>query len=461
MLDRFRSLRSTAPFWSLRYHEENRETLAVRQDTVEPPSLSVDRGAMLTAVTEEGYGYCATADLSPAGLQRALDRATQWAEATRGRSTLRFDPAAMASPKGSYRSRASDAAISRRDLLDMLARECNRAKLDGRIVERYAAFELVDEERVYLTSAGGELQQRFRFTLPHMRVTASQGAETQARSLEHAQQGGLEQIERAGFAGSGERLAHEALQLLDAPNCPSGRMDLLLMPDQMMLQIHESIGHPLELDRILGDERNYAGTSFVTPDMFGSYRYGSELLNVTYDPSRPEELASFAFDDEGAAAAKVFLIKHGVLMQPLGGAGVANARASGWNRPPIHRMANLNVEPGASRLQDMVGAVERGVLMRTNLSWSIDDSRNKFQFGCEWGELIEDGRVKGVVKNPNYRGVSATFWRSLKRVGDASTFEVHGTRYCGKGEPNQGIHCGHAAPACLFADVDVFGGDDA
>jgi predicted Zn-dependent protease len=124
-------------------------------------------------------------------------------------------------------------------------------------------------------------------------------------------------------------------------------------------------------------------------------------------------------------------------------------------------MANLNVEPGASRLADMVGAIERGVLMRTNVSWSIDDSRNKFQFGCEWGERIENGRIVEVVKNPNYRGVSATFWRSLKAVGDATTFEVLGTLNCGKGEPNQAIGVGHAAPACLFAGVDVFGGEGA
>jgi predicted Zn-dependent protease len=108
----------------------------------------------------------------------------------------------------------------------------------------------------------------------------------------------------------------------------------------------------------------------------------------------------------------------------------------------------------------MVASIRRGVLMRTNVSWSIDDSRNKFQFGCEWGELIEDGRRVGVVKNPNYRGVSATFWRSLRAVGDASTFEVHGTQYCGKGEPNQAVSCGHAAPACVFGDVEVFGGDN-
>jgi predicted Zn-dependent protease len=245
-------------------------------------------------------------------------------------------------------------------------------------------------------------------------------------------------------------------------------MDLLLMPDQMMLQIHESIGHPLELDRILGDERNYAGTSFVTPEMFGQYRYGSPLLNVTFDPSIGEELASYAFDDDGEPAQKAWLIRKGVLERPLGGRisqlraglqGTANSRAASWNRAPIDRMANINVEPGTSTLAEMVASIERGVLMRTNTSWSIDDSRNKFQFGCEWGELIEDGVVKGVVKNPNYRGVSADFWRSLKRVGDSDTLEVHGTLYCGKGEPNQVIHVGHASPACVFSDVEVFGGE--
>jgi predicted Zn-dependent protease len=465
----FPKLRSSAPFWSLRYHEEKRESHSMRQDTLEPPQLSRDRGAMLTAVTEGGYGYCATSDLSREGLQRALDRATEWAEATKASSVVRFDPVSMPAPKGEYSSPSEKAAPGRSALHDMLAAECKEAKLDGRIVERVAALDLVEEERVYLTNTGGELRQRFRFTLPHMRVTANEGIETQSRSLQHAQQGGFEQVELAGFTGSGARLAQDALALLTAPNCPSGKMDLLLMPDQMMLQIHESIGHPLELDRILGDERNYAGTSFVRPEMFGSYHYGSPLLNVVFDPVK-SELASFAFDDEGTPAKKVWLIKDGLLVAPLGGRlsqqraglpGTANARASGWNRPPIDRMANLNVEPGASTLEEMIGSIRRGVLMRTNLSWSIDDSRNKFQFGCEWGELIEDGKRKGVVKNPNYRGVSATFWRSLRMVGGPATFEIHGTQYCGKGEPNQAIHCGHAAPPCVFSEVEVFGGEEA
>lgn len=464
---RFGALSSAAPFYSLRYFEESRETLAVRQDTLEPPRLALDRGAMLVAIVDGGYGYCATGDLSPAGLQSALDRATAWARATAPASVHAYDPARMPAPRGERVADTPEASMSRSELTDLLADECRAANIDRRIVARYAALERRTVRTLYLTSGGGDILQEFRYTVPDAHVSANEGVDTQTRSFLHAQQGGLDQLVRSGFVGCGERLAREALQLLAAPDCPSGRMDLVLMPDQMMLQIHESIGHPLELDRILGDERNYAGTSFVTPDMFGRYRYGSELLNVTFDPSLPEELASYAYDDDGTRAEKTWLIRGGVLERPLGGhlsqlraglPGTANARACSWNRPTMDRMANINVEPGASPLDEMIRSVERGVRMRTNTSWSIDDSRNKFQFGCEWGELIEDGEIKGVVKNPNYRGISATFWRSLRMVGDRDTFEVHGTLYCGKGEPNQVIHVGHAAPACVFSDIDVFGG---
>jgi predicted Zn-dependent protease len=203
--------------------------------------------------------------------------------------------------------------------------------------------------------------------------------------------------------------------------------------------------------------------------MFGSYRYGSELLNIVFDPTRHEELASYGWDDDGTPAERVHLIRNGILERPLGGAisqqrsglpGTANARADNWNRPPIDRMANLNLEPGTSTLAQMIAGIERGVLLETNCSWSIDDSRNKFQFGCERGRLIENGTLGAVVKNPNYRGISANFWRSLKAVGDADTVRVLGTPYCGKGEPSQVIRVGHASPACVFGDVAVFGGEN-
>jgi predicted Zn-dependent protease len=222
------------------------------------------------------------------------------------------------------------------------------------------------------------------------------------------------------------------------------------------------------LDRILGDERNYAGTSFVTLDMFGSYRYGSDLMNITYDPTRPEQFASFAADDDGVPATKEYIIRSGILERPLGSVvsqaragitGVANARAQSWNRPPLDRMANLNLEPGASSLDEMIAAVEHGIFVKTNCSWSIDDSRNKFQFGCEWGRLIENGKLRGLVKKPNYRGISESFWRNLKMVGGPETFVLMGTPNCGKAEPNQVVRVGHASPTCLFHQVDVFGGE--
>ncbi|MGH7788447.1 MAG: TldD/PmbA family protein, partial [Candidatus Binatia bacterium] len=288
----------------------------------------------------------------------------------------------------------------------------------------------------------------------------------------YCRQGGLEILTDVGFWDAPPRIAGEALELLAAPNCPSGAMDLVIAPDQMILQIHESIGHPLELDRILGDERNYAGRSFVTLDMFGRYQYGSPLLNVTFDPTRPEQLASYGFDDDGQPAARADVIRAGLLLRPLGSGGsqaragqldaeidgVANARATSWNRPPIDRMANLNLEPGDQTLAALIGAVEHGVYVETNCSWSIDDSRNKFQFGCERGRRIEHGTLREVVKNSNYRGVSATFWRSLAGVGGPATLEVLGTPWCGKGEPNQVIRVGHASPPCLFRGVEVFGG---
>jgi predicted Zn-dependent protease len=202
--------------------------------------------------------------------------------------------------------------------------------------------------------------------------------------------------------------------------------------------------------------------------MLGSYQYGSKLLNVTFDPTVSGEFASYSFDDDGAMAERQFLIKDGILERVLGGTisqarsgqpGVSNSRACSWNRPPIDRMGNINLEPGNSSLEDMIKSVEHGVYMKRNCSWSIDDSRNKFQFGCEYGQVIRDGELAEVVKKPSYKGISATFWRSLKAVGNPDTWALLGTPFCGKGEPNQAIWVGHAVPACLFSGVDVFGGE--
>jgi predicted Zn-dependent protease len=469
---RFARLAPAVDFWSLRLVDEHRESLTVRQDVLQPLHTGLTRGAFLTVLSGDGMGYAATSDLSDAGLRRAAQRAADWARDTAGRGLVSPDELPRPDHRGRYETPMIEPweSVPLTDKIAMLQEASAALRLDERIVDWSASLAYRRSDTLLTASAGARIEQRFHYLAPGLVAVAHAGSQTQRRTgggAGSARQGGLEQLATMGFPEQAPQIAHEALALLDAPECPSATTDLLLLPSQMVLQIHESIGHPLELDRILGDERNYAGTSFVSLDMFGRYRYGSELLNVTFDPGRSEELASYGYDDDGTPAERVHLIRNGILERPLGGScsqaragieGTANARASDWHRPPIDRMANLNVEPGEQTLEQLIAGVERGVLMETNRSWSIDDSRNKFQFGCELGRLIEDGELKGLVRNPNYRGISATFWRNLAAVGDRGTYDVQGTPYCGKGEPNQMIHVGHASPACVFKEVEVFGG---
>ena len=473
VVDNFRSIAPQVEFCSLRLVHARSEYVSVRQNILQPVSSSEDMGAMITVVDKGGMGYAGTSDLTAAGLRQAAEHAVSWARSSAGRSVVNFSTVPFPRPAGEYASPVQKAwnTMPLAEKIDMLRTENVRLKTDDRIVDWDASLWYTESDTIFVTADGGRVDQRFRYLVPMLSATANAGTETQSRTFAgrgYCRQGGLEILDHSGFFTAAPRIADEALQLLLAPNCPSGIQDVLLAPDQMILQIHESIGHPLELDRILGDERNYAGTSFVTPDMFGSYRYGSDLLNITFDPTRAEEFASYGFDDDGQPARREHLVRDGILVRGLGGmtsqartglSGVANARATSWNRPPIDRMANLNLEPGTASFADMVATIENGVYMQTNCSWSIDDSRNKFQFGCEWGRRIENGKLTTVVKNPNYRGVSATFWRSLKMVGGPETVEVLGSPYCGKGEPNQVIRVGHASPPCLLADVEVFGGE--
>jgi predicted Zn-dependent protease len=472
LVDRLqRALPADVDFASARLHDERSEHLRVRRHQLDPIFTDYDTGVMISIWNAGGLGYAATADLSEAGLRGAVERARHWASITAGAMVVTTPP--VEGTSGSYQSPVGIGweTLPIEDRLELLQQQSRRLGIDERIVDWSASLVKRDVDVLLVTSGGARIDQRFRFVHPGLKAVANEGTNTQMRTFgagAFCGQGGVDVLGRFGFGDAATRIAEQALELLAAPNCPTGTMEVLLAPDQMILQIHESIGHPLELDRILGDERNYAGTSFVTPDMFGTFRYGSELLNVTFDPTVPGQLASYGFDDDGTPATREYLIRQGVLERGLGGAlsqartglpGVATSRASGWNRPPIDRMANLNVEPGNSTVDELIGSIEDGVYMHTNSSWSIDDSRNKFQFGCEYGQRVVDGEITGVVRNPGYRGISRSFWRSLRGVADAASFTVMGTPNCGKGELNQMVGTGHASPACLFGDVEVFGAD--
>ena len=294
-------------FWSLRMVEETSETYTVRKDVALPFCAAVDRGAMATVYADGGYGYAATGDTSPAGLRAALERAAAWARATARFALVDWRTLPRPAARGEYASPSLDAPLrSRREWFDLLMAESRAAAVDAKIVDWEANVEVRHATHRLVTGEGGDLVQRYRFLLPSMSVTAHADGDTQTRTLHGyrgiCQQGGDEVLARFGFAGSARRIAEEALELLAAPNCPTGTMDVLLMPDQMILQIHESIGHPLELDRILGDERNFAGTSFVTPDMFGivSLRLGAAQRHVRSDADRgARELRLGRRRDEG------------------------------------------------------------------------------------------------------------------------------------------------------------------
>ncbi len=457
----------SAQWAGIRHSRETTTQRVVRNDRPETNQSALEEGAMCEVLVDGHFGYAATADLSITGLQRAFDRAIATTRATSPHKLHTFSAGQRPRATGTYRSpRHRDLdTTGQAEITDCLLAATKAMKLSELVVNRSASAMLVQTQIDFFSSNGSDTRQGFDMLDVTLAATAAQGLQSQTRTWSRTGQFGGEVFDRALFGQQAQRTAQEALELLAADNCPSGCMDLVLMPDQMMLQIHESIGHPLELDRILGDERNYAGWSFVRQEDFGQLQYGSPLMNVSFDPTMAHEFASYAFDDGGNPATRELLIQNGVLVRGLGSlesqarsglAGVANFRSSSWNRAPIDRMANINLEPGDASLEDLIGQVEHGVLMSTNRSWSIDDYRNKFQFGCERGQLIENGKLGRVVRNPNYRGVTVDFWNRLAGVGREQA--SYGTSFCGKGEPSQVIRVGHASPPCLFRGVEVFGG---
>jgi len=459
-----------ADWIGLRFVKEQMTTRYARNGNLDPLTISHDQGIMVEVLVNGQFAYAGTCDVSFDGIQKAAQRAVEQAIRLHKFQLVSFEPSIRPPSKGTYLSPiGSILAPSKAHSLTDLAIELSLLlKINDKIISTEASFMSIDQEMSFVSSNGANFSQTFHQRGVQLLATAQGEGGIQTRTNGFpVVQGGDESFEAGYLRQKAQQIAQEAIELSEAEECPTGHLDLILMPDQLYLQVHESIGHPLELDRILGDERNYAGWSFVKLEDFGHLAYGSELLNVTFDPTVPNELATYHFDDTGAPATREYIIKDGLLKRGLGGLesqlrtkipGVSSQRAASWNRPPIDRMANLNIEPGSATLKDMVSSVEKGILMRTNKSWSIDDYRNKFQFGCEYGQLIENGKITKTLKNPNYRGITTPFWHGLKMVGDTSTYEVLGSFYCGKGEPNQVIRVGHATPACLFSNVEVFGG---
>jgi TldD protein len=346
----------------------------------------------------------------------------------------------------------------------------------GKVKVAVATMNFMWERKLFASSEGSEIEQERIESGAGAEAVALSDGEMQTRSYpnnfgQHLL-GGYEVITGMNLASGAEKAAREAVELLDAPPCPSTETTVILDSSQMVLQIHESCGHPTELDRVFGTEASYAGTSFLTPDKLGSFRYGSRLVNLAADATVEGGVGSFGYDDEGVPAQREYLVKEGVfsgylmsretalrLARLLSGGLRRKSngcmRAESWNRLPIIRMTNINLEPGDCTLEDMIADTKQGIYMETNRSWSIDDVRLNFQFGCELAREIENGKLGRLLKNPTYQGVTPEFWKSCDAVGNASEWRLWGLPNCGKGEPVQSAHVGHGSAPARFRNVRV------
>jgi TldD protein len=446
------------------------ETMAARNAVVEDLTQLETAGVGVRALIGSSWGFQATPTLTAAAARTAGEGAAGVARASARVSGPRLDLSAAPVVEDRWTSvwlehPLDDVSLAERaDLLVAATRAANEAG----VPLAQAAERVWDTEKWFASSEGSRIEQRIVECGAVVDATAIGDGETQRRSYPgvRGQYGtqGWELVRGFDLVANAARCAEEATALLSAPVCPPGMTTLVLGAEQVALQIHESVGHAVELDRILGWEAAFAGTSWLDPSKLGQLRFGSELMQITADATLPGAMGSFGYDDEGVAAQSVDIVKDGRWVGVLSGRDSAPqvgltsggmVRADGPARLPMVRMTNVGLLPGDSSLEEMIAGTDDGIYMQTNRSWSIDDRRLNFQFGCEIGWEIKDGVLGRMLKNPTYTGIGPSFWGSLDAVGGGDEWQVWGVSNCGKGQPLQVGHTGHHAAPCRFRNVRV------
>ena len=459
-----------ASYCDVRLVETNQERFVVRSGAVETLSNDESQGIGVRVLVSGCWGFASTNIVAPDEIDRITNVAVEIAKASAQSSTGQVSLGPPVTSQGVYTTpiRVNPFTISLEDKLGLLLEADARMGSVKGISARTGNLIFIKEHKSFANSEGAHVEQTIYEAGGGIMATARGNGEIQRRSYPQSmrQQGcaGWEFVDSMDLAGNAERIASEAVALLSAKHCPSGVTTLIVGASQLGLQIHESCGHAIELDRVLGSEAAYAGTSFLTTDKLNNFQYGSEHINITADSVRLPGLGSYGWDDEGVPAQSTPVVQNGQFTGYLTSRETASGlnlipngsmRAASWNRIPLIRMNNVSLEPGNWNLDDLIADTDDGILMEMNRSWSIDDRRFNFQVGTEIGYEIKKGKLGKALRNCTYTGITPEFWNSCDAVCNEELWTMWGIPNCGKGQPGQIGHTGHGAAPARFRNIQV------
>jgi TldD protein len=452
----------------VRFTNSDEQTIYFEKGNLRYVGSNYDSKALGIRVLINGcWGFAGTTILTDTEIEKAMRRAISNAEIG---STFRNKPAVFKNIKpvvNSYEFKPEEDPFKMDDETKINFHEKVAKKLIGndKIVYSNVYTVFYRQYKIFANTIGTFTDSMVYDTMPMMYVLASDGNEAMCRTWPghmNGRRGGFEIVRGVKMEENSDKIIEEAIQLLDAPRIEEEKADLIIGGGHLALQLHESVGHATEADRILGKEISYAGKTFIKPSMLGNFRYGSDIVNIYSDSLNPKGMGFHVVDDEGTPARKMDIIKEGILMDQqtsqesaaiLGVEPSSNMLASYADDFPLIRMTNFCLAPGKGSLADLIKSTENGYYIDYTKTWSIDDNRNNFQFSTEIGWKIKDGELKHIVKEPTYFGITPEFWAACDRICGEEEWEFHGTFHCGKGEPGQSMHLSHGVAPTRFKDI--------
>ncbi len=465
------ALNEGAEYADARIVSAEHESVRVKNGQVDGVVHGDDRGIGVRVMVHGAWGFAAGDDLTADGvaaIAREAVRIARAGAAVSPPSRIAMSPVEAVTADWSSSYRIDPFTVPLEEKIELLLDLDRHIRKTPEVKVAESQVNSFRADKYFASSDGSDIHQQTLECGGLLQATAVGHGEVQTRSYPSALEGyhaqlGWEVIDIMDLDAGARTIGKEAAELLTAPVCPSEEMTVILDGSQLALQVHESCGHPIELDRVFGTELSLAGGSFLTPDKVGM-PYGSEQVNIVADATVPAGLGTFAYDDEGVPAQRTEIVTEGMFTgyltsretaPRLGLTSQGAMRADGWQHSPLIRMTNINLEPGSWTLDEMIADTDRGILLQDTKSWSIDDLRLNFQFSTEVGWLIEDGILTRMVRNPSYQGITPEFWNSCDAVANRDEWRLWGVLNCGKGDPMQVMHVGHGASRARFRNVKV------